>query len=311
MTSEPPSSVDATPGAVGARPARRSARLPWRVFCLVVLLYVAWCVALYFYQDKLLFPADLTPGPLSTPVYDATSASITIGTEEGRSVAWFVPARGASADKPAPVVIYFHGNAELIDYQSTTVDGYRAMGWSVLLPEYRGYGRSDGTPSEQTIVADAVRFYDELVKRPEVDAGRIILHGRSVGGGPAAQLAARRPCRGLILESTFTSVADMASKYFVPDALVKNPLRTDQVLPTLDAPVLVFHGTRDNIIPVAHGRRLKDLAKDARYVEYNCRHNDFPGDGNEAPYWREITAFLQRVACAGNPQRPLEFQHAS
>lgn len=304
MTSEQPSPIDATPEAAGTRPARRSKRLLWRVLRLVGVLYVVWCVVLYFYQDKLLFPAYLAPDPLPTKLYDARSKSITIETDEGRSEAWFVPALWASAEKPAPVVVYFHGNAELIDYQSTTVDGYRAMGWSVLLPEYRGYGRSDGTPGERTIVADAVRFYDELVKRPEVDAGRIILHGRSVGGGPAAQLAARRPCRGLILESTFTSVVDMASKYFAPAALVKNPLRTDQVLPTLDVPVLIFHGTRDNIIPVAHGRRLKDLAKNAKYIEYNCRHNDFPGDDNEASYWREIAAFLQRAASAVEPPTP-------
>ena len=204
------------------------------------------------------------------------------------------------SNAPAPLVVFFHGNAELIDYQSTIVEGYRRLGCSVLLPEYRGYGRSAGKPSEQAIVADAVRFYDEITRRPDVDPSRIVFHGRSLGGGPAAALAARRSAKALVLESTFTSVADMASAYLAPSFLVKNKFHTDRVLPTLEIPVLIFHGTRDDIIPVAHGRRLRDLATHGTYVEYDCKHNDFPGDENEDAYWEQVAAFLRGAGVLAN-----------
>ncbi|MFH1416958.1 MAG: alpha/beta hydrolase [Planctomycetota bacterium] len=275
-------------------------RLLRRVLVSLAIFYVAWCGILYLYQDKLLFPVDMAPDPLPL-LYDATTDEITIDTEDGQSVAFFMPAFQSSPERPAPAVIFFHGNAELIDYQSTAVEGYRKLGCSVLLPEYRGYGRSDGKPGERVIVADALRFYDELLKRADVDKSRIVIHGRSLGGGPAAQLAGRRDCQALILESSFYSAAAMAYKYGAPAFLVKHPFRTDRVLETLDTPVLIFHGTNDDIIPVAHGRKLRDIARNGRYVEYDCKHNDFPGRNNEEGYWGEIAVFLEQTGIIEEP----------
>jgi len=261
-------------------------------------LYVLWCGTLYFYQDKLLFPADLAPDPLPL-LYDATTEEISFELEDGGSVvAWFIPAIDLKQGDSAPVVVFFHGNAEIIDYQSTAVEGYRRLGCSVLLPEYRGYGRCGGKPSEKGIVVDAVQFYDELVKRPDVDASRVFFHGRSLGGGPATQLAARRKPSALILESTFSSAASMASEYWAPWFLVSNPFRTDRVLEGLDVPILIFHGSRDDIIPVSHGRELRDIARQGTYVEYDCRHNDFPGRDNEETYWKDIERFLVKNCLA-------------
>ena len=85
----------------------------------------------------------------------------------------------------------------------------------------------------------------------------------------------------------------MAHEYFAPAFLARHPFRTDRVLAELDLPLLLFHGRRDDIIPVSHGRALRDVAPDARYVEYDCRHNDFPGGTNLREYWREIGTFLR------------------
>jgi len=242
-----------------------------------------------------LFPADMAPEPMPM-LYNAKTVEIKLDIEDGgQVVAWLAPAPGLTSDNPAPVAIFFHGNAEIIDHQHTVVEGYQRLGCAILLPEYRGYGRSDGKPSEEAIVGDAVRFCDELIKRPDVDSGRIVIHGRSLGGGPAAQLAARFPCKALILESTFSSAAAMAHKYGAPACLARNPFRTDRVLNTFDLPTLIFHGTRDDIIPVAHGRRLRDLARNGTYIEYDCKHNDFPGRDNEEAYWNEIAHFLSRT----------------
>ena len=245
-------------------------------------------------QDKLVFPADMAPEPLAA-AYQLTQGTslLQVDIETGGAVeAWFLPAPAASAGNAAPTVVFCHGNAEIVDYHDAIVSGYHRLGCSVLLPEYRGYGRSAGTPSEKGIVADAVRFYDQLIERDDIDASRIVFHGRSLGGGVAAQLAARRTPAALILESTLTSVAIMAHTYFAPTFLARHPFRTDRVVAEIDVPVLIFHGTRDRIIPVVHGHKLRQLAAGAAYVEYDCGHNDFPGRGNHDAYWNEIADFL-------------------
>jgi hypothetical protein len=267
---------------------------------LVIALYLIWCAFLYSYQDRLVWPRELAQAQSARP---ANAQVISLPSERGGVVeAWFFPAKPDQTGKPAPAVIYFHGNAELIDSQERTVKGYSKIGFSVFLPEYRGYGRSAGTPSEKGIGADMIRFYDLLIRRADVDPSRIVFHGRSVGGGVAADLATRRAPAALILESTFTSIAAMALKFGSPPFLLKHPFHTDRVVERLDVPMLIFHGTRDTVVPVSHGRRLHELARGSTYVEYNSEHNDFPGEGNDEAYWREIQAFLVRLGLLSAPQ---------
>jgi fermentation-respiration switch protein FrsA (DUF1100 family) len=161
----------------------------------------------------------------------------------------------------------------------------------VLLPEYRGYGRSAGDPSQARITDDFVAFHDILVDREEVDTPRIVFHGRSLGGAVVAQLARFRTPMGMILESTFTSVVDFARKLFVPRALIADPFDTEAVLRELHAPLLIFHGRRDSVVPFEHGRQLAGAARDAKFVAYDADHNDFPPD--RQAYWSEIEAFLE------------------
>ena len=281
-----------------------------RLLIYVAAIYVIWCVGLYFLQDRLLFPADMAPAPSqSDDRYDRRTVVMSLPIEpEGKIVAWLIPplksstntaeggyATGAPTNTAtrAPVVIIFHGNAEIIDYLDEIVEPYRNMGFAVFLPEYRGYGRSSGKPSEAALIGDAIRFYDELVKRPDIDPARIVIHARSLGGGVGCGLAAQRKCRALVLQSVFTSTADMAMKYGGPAFLARNPFHNDRIIPTLDVPILIAHGCDDEIIPVAHGRALAKLAKHATYLEYTCKHNGFPGDGMEDDYWGKVAEFLR------------------
>ncbi|MFW6050650.1 MAG: alpha/beta hydrolase [Myxococcota bacterium] len=211
----------------------------------------------------------------------------------GRVEGWYLPAPGASTDDPAPAVLFAHGNAELIDYWATILEAYRSMGISVLLPEYRGYGRSAGRPSERAIVEDFVRFHDQLAARPEVDASRLIFHGRSIGGGVVCGLARHRTPRALILMSTFTSVADVARRYLLPRALVSDPFDNAEVLAKLDVPVLLLHGRRDRIVPAAHGKTLASLCPRARLVLCDADHNDCPPDW--PAFWEEVRGFLAQA----------------
>lgn len=293
MSAEPNKPVESeSPTADAPQPKRKRTRWYLRLPIHAAVIYAAWCATLYFYQDKLLFPADMAPEPYPGEKYDLSTIVLKRPVDGGDDVAWFVPPLAAFQGKPAPLVIFCHGNAEIIDDQSRIIVGYQQLGFAVLLPEYRGYGRSAGSPSERGIVDDTVWFFDQALSRPEIDAGRIVIHGRSMGGGVAAGLADQRKPSALVLESTFTSAAAMARNYFAPEFLVKNPFHVDAVLETLDVPVLLMHGSRDSIIPIAHARRLKSLARHVTYVEFNCDHNDFPGDGNEEAYWNDIGNFL-------------------
>ncbi len=264
-----------------------------RVFVLAMVVYAGWCAMLFSMQDRMLFPrefAEVTGAP-------AGAERLAIALDEGGEVEAFlgVP-RG---EGPFPLVVVFHGNAECVDTMERARREYSARGWAVLTPEYRGYGRSAGEPSQRSIVSDVVAFVDRVVKRPEIDASRVVYHGRSLGGAVAVQVAKERPPRAMILESTFTSVAGMAMRYGVPPFLVKNPFRTDRVLREFAGSVLILHGTDDTIVPIEHARRLVKCVprgdgqggKATRtLVEMPGGHNDFPVD--EGAYWEAIEGFL-------------------
>lgn len=282
--------VAATAQTPASRPRRW--RFRSRLVVYVLAAYVAGCGVLYIQQDQLIFPANMAPAPLPRPPVRSTIITqLPIG--DGAEVeSWFLPAPGVNADHPGPAVVFFHGNAEIIDYLDDIVAEYHRLGVSVLLPEYRGYGASGGRPSQEGLRNDCVRFVDDLRERPEVDASRIAFHGRSLGGGVACDVARLRPPAAIILQSTFFSLASMADGYGVPQFLVRHPFRNDRALAELDLPVLIFHGAQDTIIPVRHGRRLKEVARQATYVEYATGHNDLPRASDEEDFWQNINTFL-------------------
>jgi len=288
-----PSSASVTQAS---SPARHSQPLykRWyvRVPILLLLAYLAWLFLLYLYQDRMLFPIGFIPPPDQNP--DVSGGEVLhIPLHGGGQVeGWYFPLSDASTRNPAPLAVYFHGNAELIDHNLGIVAAYHRLGLSVFLQEYRGYGRSAGKPSQKAILADAIRFRDLLAKRPEVDDARIIYHGRSLGGAVAAALAREQTPAALILDATFTSLRSMAKKYGAPGVFLRNPFRTDAALATLTIPIIIFHGARDRVVPVSHGRALARIAPHAEFYEYPCGHNDFPGAENYDDHWNKIARFL-------------------
>ncbi len=167
-----------------------------------------------------------------------------------------------------------HGNGELIGDLSPFLR-FTELGFAVLLVEYPGYGRSQGSPSQATVTETLVAAYDTLADQPEVDRSRIIALGRSLGGAAVCALAAERPLRSLVLLSTFTSLRAMAKRFLVPGFLVRDPFDNLQVLQSYPHPVLVVHGTEDRLIPHAHGERLASAAANAQLVSYRCGHNNW------------------------------------
>lgn len=264
-----------------------------RWVALLLALYGCWLLLLYFQQDMLLYPGAGAPLAEAGPPPPGVE-SLWIEPEPGvRVEAWFVPGRGCSAESPGPAMIITHGNYEVIDQGLWHARHYAALGVSSLLVEFRGYGRSTGKPSETGITADMLAFHDRLAARPDVDAKRIAIHGRSIGGGAAAQLAARRPPAAMILQSTFTSIDALAARRLAPPALVRDHWRTDGVVARFGRPLLLLHGQDDDIISANYSRRLMGLLPGAELHILRGSHNHFPVD--ETEYWDTIEAFLLRA----------------
>ena len=260
---------------------------PRVLLTLAGIVFGVWVVGVLGLQRYLLFPRYAVPVDPRPGEGIPGLERLTIDTEDGVVEAFLIPGDGVSAEHPGPAVIFAHGNAEIIDYWTHTLADYRAMGITVLLPEYRGYGRSAGSPSEVAITADYVRFHDALVSRPEVDSARVVFHGRSLGGGVVCALAIRRRPTALILQSSFRSVAILARRYLAPRFLVLDPFDNEAALHQLgEVPLLIVHGRHDAVIPLSHAQTLARIGPHSKLVLYDAGHNDCPPD--PSVFWRDV-----------------------
>lgn len=278
-----------------------------RCVIFVTVLYTLWLGIGCAIQRRMMFPREY-----AKPIANAGEGiegleQVWIDSPEGKVEAWFIPAIRATpqrgepgeSNEPAPAVIFAHGNAELIDNNATALLPYRFRGISVLLVEFRGYGRSAGSPSQEAITNDYIKAYDWLVARSDVDSKKIIFHGRSLGGGVVCSLANHRTPAAIILQSTFISAKKMAAKFGMPGFIVKDPFDNEAALQNLTCPKLIFHGKRDSVIPFSHGEHLAAIDKAATFIAYDCNHNDFPP--NEAVYWRDLRTFLVEYGFVKSP----------
>ncbi|MFC1654708.1 alpha/beta hydrolase [Myxococcota bacterium] len=253
--------------------------------------YLIWGITLFSLQRRIIFPRHYAQ-PLPNAGENVPGLEkIWIESPEGPVESWFLPGDGISPENPGPVVVFAHGNAELIDYWPDELSGYRRMGVSVFLPEYRGYGRSKGDPSQKAITEDYIKFHDQLTKRPDVDKKRIIFHGRSLGGGAVCALAEKRKPAALILMSTFVSVVEMSRGYLIPGFLVRDPFENIEVVKQLDIPILIMHGRHDDLIPYKHAEKLHAAAKNSKLITYECDHNSCPPDWKV--FWNDVNLFLK------------------
>jgi len=258
-----------------------------------LFLYMLYCGFLFLMQRQIMFPRSQIGAPMPEAGNISGLEKIWIETTAGRVEAWFIPAAGPGRH-PAPAVIFAHGNAELIDFWPQELHPFSKLGIGVLLVEYPGYGRSTGNPSQHSIIDTFVAAHDLLIKREDVDPTRIILFGRSLGGGAACALAAARPSAALILMSAFANVRTFAKNFLVPGFLVRDPFDNLSVVTAYPNPMLVVHGKFDEVIPYHHGHLLFKAARQGTMLSYDCGHNDcLPGRGT---FWPDIEAFLREAA---------------
>ena len=227
-------------------------------------LYIGYCCFLFLVQRQIIFPRYQILEFSSTEDKVYGLEKIWLNTSSGRVEAWFMPPASGHDKGACPAVIFAHGNAELIDFWPEEFKNFTALGVGVMLVEYPGYGRSEGSPSKKSINEAFLSAYDILTARKDVDPERIIIFGRSIGGGAACALAAKRPSAALILKSTFISIRSMASEFFVPGFLAKDPFDNLTLIKSYSKPVLIIHGKHDEIIPYSHGVALYKAAKNGK-----------------------------------------------
>jgi fermentation-respiration switch protein FrsA (DUF1100 family) len=255
--------------------------------------YVALLLFVWFGQSSLLYLPSLPTRELAaTPqsiglAYD----DVTLRTEDGvRLHGWFVP-----APTPRATLLFFHGNAGNISHRLDSLRIFHRLGLSVFIFDYRGYGRSDGSPSEAGTRNDARAAWRYITDTRAVPASEVVLFGRSLGAAIAAWLAGQYRPGALIVESTFTSVPDMASElyWWLPARhLARFQYATRDYLKATMCPVLVVHSPNDEIIPFHHAEALYAAAHEPKeLLRLSGSHNEgFLLSG--AAYTRGLDQFL-------------------
>jgi pimeloyl-ACP methyl ester carboxylesterase len=207
--------------------------------------------------------------------YGFAHEEVDLVAEDGVAIhAWWLPVEGATR-----TALFLHGNAGNVSYWVEVAIVFREVGWNTLILDYRGYGRSSGFPTEEGTYLDARAAYLHLVKDRGIDPARIVAVGRSLGGGVATWLAANHPVGGVVLENTFTSIADIVAQAFpLPGirSFVRLGYPSLSRMADFDVPLLVVHGAGDELVPFAHGKALFDAARGEtkRFVELRGGHND-------------------------------------
>lgn len=247
----------------------------WRLVLRLLGLGLAAIAIAYFgslvlFQRSILFPRPPVPIASLRPV---DTQQVWLSTSTGPVEAWYLPPNDSPA-LPSPLIIFFHGNGELIDFLPEEFAQPRLRGIGVLLVEFPGYGRSSGSPSQPSVTAAALAAFDWTSTRSDIDSKRIVAYGRSLGGAAAAVLSAERPTAALVLESTFTSVRSFAHTFWLPEVAVRDPFDTLAVLPRYHKPTLILHGDHDEIVPPSHALQLAQAARDPELHFLSCGHND-------------------------------------
>lgn len=235
---------------------------PFRLARIVVIPYIVVVLLLMGFEERLIFPAFQSPHdnwqPQGLPIEEVSFKSLDGVALHG----WYVPHA-----TPVAVILFAHGNSGNITHRTHALRKLHAAGASVFIFDYRGYGRSEGSPNEAGVLMDARAARAWLAERAQVKESEIVLLGESLGGGVAVDLAAGEGARGLILESTFTSLPDVAARSmpWIPvHWLMRNRLDSRAKIGKYHGPLLQSHGDRDEVIPYALGEQLFAAANEPK-----------------------------------------------
>lgn len=241
------------------------------IIILIIGCYAVIIIGLYFVQEKLLFHPSKLPKQFKFEFENEfVETDIEVGINTKINTVLF------KAEKSKRVVLFFHGNSGMIKDWAQGANLYLTNGYDIMYIDYRGYGKSDGKiNSERQLINDSQKVYDYLKEIYQEE--NIILSGTSIGSGIAAQIAINNKPKRLILNSPYSSLASLIKEKIsiVPSIVIKYKLQTENYIQKIDFPVSIFHGDNDNLIPVHHARKLKELnSKIELYILEGYGHND-------------------------------------
>ena len=270
-----------------------------RIILLVVTVYLLINGVLYVSQTNLIFfRQKIDPWRVEYIKNNYPAAEeVYIDTPDGKKLhGWLVH---GSHDKPAPLLLYFGGNAEEVSWMIDEAD--RFTEWSILLVNYRGYGKSEGSPDEQALLSDALLLYDTFSVRKEIDPERIAVMGRSLGTAMAVHISAYRKVTYTVLISPFGSMEDLARSNFpfMPvRLLLKHKFNVLPQAASADNPMLTIVASDDSIVPLKHSERLFAAWK-GKKVLHVIDHADHNTISLSAGFWSIIRKFLNNQTRAG------------
>ena len=278
-------------------PASSVRRKPMEWLVLVAAIVLGIPALAWLVQDHLVFFPQRV---VSADHLPAGVAALEVTATDGTRLRGWI--RRAS-DEPAPVVLYFGGNAEEVSW--TLADKRWPRDWAVVAINYRGYGASEGTPGEAALVADALSIYDTVAARPDVEARRIVAFGRSLGTGMATKLAAQRPLAGAILVSPYDSLVEVGRTHYpwLPVSwLLRHRFDVSQDAPRAQAPLLAIVAERDSIVPQRRSRALFDAWAGPKgwVVAPGADHDTVV---ESAPFWEHVTGFLADRTLPASPPK--------
>lgn len=232
-------------------------------------------------------------------------------TSDGvRLHAWWVSPPGSRLPGATtrPALLYLHGNTGNLSHRGGVAAMLaRRLGMDVLIPDYRGYGRSEGRPGEEGLYEDARTAWRFLTLDRGLPAARIVVYGKSLGGGVATRLASEVHPAGLVLQSTFTSIPDLAAHHypFVPRLFVRTRMDSLLRIASVGCPLLVVHSRADEIAPFAHGQRLYAAAREPKrfFTVELAGHNDTFDAGGEALLATLVEFTRSRLSEGASPAR--------
>ncbi|MCP4650727.1 MAG: alpha/beta hydrolase [PVC group bacterium] len=242
-----------------------------KIFLTILAFFLfVYCYARYLERSALYYPEKeivLKPNDVGLAFEEVHFTA----KDKVKLHGWYIPAKDAQTS-----LIFCHGNGGNISHRMDKILLFNNLGVNMFIFDYRGYGKSKGRSSEAGFYNDAEAAYKYLKSRG--DAGRkIIIYGESLGGAVAVDLAAKVPVAGLILESTFTNVLDMAKVVYplLPGFLVQSKFDSLSKIKTIDVPKLCMHSQDDNIVPFRLGKKLFDAASEPKqFLEIYGAHND-------------------------------------
>lgn len=255
---------------------------------LILIAYIAICIWLYKNQEMLLFfPQKIEEQHQFS--FQSEFEEVYLTTPDGERLHGIY----FSAPNPKGVIIAFHGNGDTLLSAGHEAVDFVNLGYDVLMPDYRSYGKSSGTLSENNLFNDAELFYKELIKR-DWKAEDITIYGRSIGSGVASYLASKVGHKRVILTTPYFSMLSLASENypFIPMSLIlRYPLRNDLHLQKTKTPISILHGTSDSIIPFHQAERLHELIG-ANSTFTSIEGGDHNNLSNYEEYWSSIVQAL-------------------